>query len=258
MLLLSCLNQDYRCDQPVDILYLNYTDRSLILKQADRIGKFVTEYLGSMESPSGKEIVDTVQYINGDTVNIKPETAALLTRLRECYKVFKRSKNIAAAEEDTDDLGTDAIILRLEGNPKFVYVYVYNLMENKGLEYNVKMAKLLEIYNSIINHVQVQNETDREQASYKRLELQSTAEFWQRMLTLDVMRDYQTTRAITPKDLENVKKELRMLGLYGFVDPLKMFKDFSGSRVNRKVNVQIGDEVIEFLERVVKSGGALN
>ena len=75
------------------------------------------------------------------------------------------------------------------------------------------------------------------------------------------MHDYMTQNAailepLTESRLEQVKCELKELGLYGFVNPLQMYRDFAGARVNRKSVVNIDGEVLNFLSKVIRSGGA--
>ena len=89
-----------------------------------------------------------------------------------------------------------------------------------------------------------------------RFELHSTSQFWCSMLTADLMaHGGGIVSPVTEKDLEVAKKELRDLGFYGFVNPYKMYTEFVSSRVNRKLDVNVQPEVIEFLRKVVKSGG---
>lgn len=259
MLLLSSINKEYGYDHPVDIMYLNRSDRSLVMSEADRLGRMsLDEDLVVMTTDVyGKPVVDTEQVVNGKYIKISDATAMMLTRIQEAYKVFKKSSANTVVDESTDDLGADSVILRLEGSPKFVYIYVYSVMESKGMDYSAKIGKLTEVYNAIIGHSQTTSNTDKFQFLSSRFETQSTEQFWLRMLMSDIMLHSGTSIApLTSKDLDVVKQELRLMGFYGFVNPQKMYEDFANSRVNRKIDVNVSPEVTEYLRKVVKSGGA--
>lgn len=263
MLLLSSINSEFGYDHPVDIMYLNRSDRTTILGEAERLGRVASisdendaRCLLLRKSVSGAAIVDNVQVINDQVVEISEVTAMLLTRLREAYKVFHASNLATVSDEPDNDLGTDAVILRLEGNPKYVYIYVYNMMENRSLDYNTKIGKLSEVYSAIIGHSQVSVSDDKLRFLMQRFELHSMEQFWERMVMTDLMRHGLYDGAvITSQDLLRAKQELKNLGFYGFVNPLKMYLDFSGARVNRKVEVNVSPEVISYLRKVVRSGG---
>lgn len=259
MLLLSSINPDLEYDHPVDITYLNRNDRATIMSEADRLGRLVLSetHILSTSSPNGAEIVDTAQVVNDSMVEISIATAMLLTRLRFAQSVFKKfSGGLSASEED--DIGDDNIILRLEGNPKYVYVLVRNVMESKSLTYNAKIAKIAGIYSTIIGHSSIQSSTERQQFLLRRLELHSYEQFWCRMLTRDLYAyGFLGADAITAKELEQVKIDLKNLGFYGFVNPLKMYQDFAGARVSRKSEVHVDDMVIDFLRKVSRSGGVV-
>lgn len=258
MLLLSSINKDFGYDHPVDVMYLNRSDRSVIMGEADRLGRMVTDenYILMTTDSFGRPVVDTAQVVNDKMIEISQSTAVLLTRLQEAYRVFKKANSTAVIEEAADDLGADAVILRLEGNPRFVYIYVYSVMESKGLDYSTKIGKLAEVYNAIIGHSQASVNTDKLQFLMQRFELQATEQFWLRLLMSDIMYHYGSiVSPLTVKDLETVKSELRELGFYGFVNPYKMYTEFAGARVNRKLDVNVSAEVTDYLKKVVRSGG---
>lgn len=260
MLLLSCINEEYSYDHPVDIMYLSRSDRQVIVQEAERLGRFVTDPSKIMmgEDVRGDAIVDDGQIIGGSKlVRISASTQMLLTRLQRCYEVFLNSRNSASNDEAIGDLGTDSIILRLEGNPKYVYMFVYSVMESKGLEYSAKIAKISDVYNAIAGHINFVSDDTKTQFLRHRLELQSTWQFWARMLTADIIAHTgEITQPLTRDDIITVAEEMRNLGFYGFVNPYKMYTDFLGSRINRKVDVNISDDVVNFFGKVVESGGA--
>lgn len=260
MLLLSSINKDYGYDHPVDIMYMSRSDRTTVMREADRLGRLAcnSDVIFMGEDTFGNPIVDDGQVVGGSRmIKISPATQMLLMRIQEAYKVFRKyNAHSGDVETESSDLGADSVILRLEGNPKFVYIYVYSVMESKGLGYATKIGKIAEVYNAIVGHTQLSIGEENIQFLLNRFELQSTEQFWCNMLTSDLMsHNGGLAEPITAADLEVSKKELKDLGFYGFVNPYKMYMDFSNSRVNRKLDVNVRPEVIEFLRKVVRSGG---
>lgn len=266
MHILSCLNESYEVEKPVDILYLNRVDRELIVGEARRLGKQLLngEQFLVMPSDTGLEMVGTVQSIAGEARTISPFTALLLTKARQCFPVYLRELDSVSTEVIEDDLSTDAVVLRLEGNPKYVYYYVYNVMQTPSLSYDGRIGRLKELLYTIQSHVVIRNEsvtdggmTTQKKYLMSRLELQSHFQYWRGMLLSEYIRYYGVVPPeITEETLEVIKKELWDLGFYGFVNPLKMYLDFNNSRVSRKIEVTIEDWVIDFLTKIVLSGGA--
>lgn len=259
MLLLSSINSRYEYDRPVDIMYLSRTDRDLIVSEVERIGKMATndDTILTTEDCYGQTIADTAQVVNDSVVEISQPTAMLLTRIREAYSVYQKvsPSGLAANEMELDDLGADAVILRLEGNPRYIYIYIYNIMESKGMDFRSKMMRIMELYTAIVGHAGVSLDTGKIQQLVNRFELQSTVQFWQGLLMSDLLKHGFAGVSVTQSDVYKVGEELRSLGFYGFVNPLQMYMDFSGSRISRKVGVNIDQEVIDFLDKVVRSGG---
>lgn len=262
MLLLSSINQQYENDSPVDTTYLNRSDRKLILEEADRLGRMATDenIIMMVHDRFGVQMADTAQVMDDHVVDISLATAMMLTRIATSYEVFKKSVSSMdvrskGEEADDDDLGTDSVILLLEGNPRYVYSYVYNLMITRGVNYSAKIMKIVELYTSIISHMDMTISVEGNQNTASRLELQSTYQFWQGLILSEMLKHGLTGNTVTFEDIHTVKQELSALGFYGFVNPYKMFMDFSGSRISRKVGVNIDPEVVDFLEKIVRSGG---
>lgn len=261
MLLLSCIDENYNFSKPVDTMYLNRVDRALINSEVKRLGTLVSsdDVILMTEDAFGNPVCDTVQLINNNVVDISPLTAVILTRLRQCYPVFQASvQETSTSEIEARDLDTDAVILRLEGNPHYIYNYVYGVMENTTISYSSRIAQLSELYNALIGFSIMTDNTDKRSGLLTRLTLQSDIAFWQQLFYTDwIHRTLAAPNAIGVADVEVTKKELKGMGFYGFVNPLKMYNDFIGSRVNRKVELNVSDEVLNFLGKVVMSGGAV-
>lgn len=260
MHILSCLNEKWEVEPPVDILYLNRQDRGLIVSEAKRLGTLLRDssniWVGT--SDTGLDVVQPTQIICGEPRNINPYTALLLTRVMSCIDTYLREVDSAVASVHEEDLSTDAVVLRLEGSPRYIYLYVYNIMEMPSLTYEGKIARLKELLLTIKTHVAIESNDAENTRMLRRMELQSDLSYWQGML----MSDYVKYNGSVPPDfdahtVEEIKSDLKNLGIYGFVNPLQMYQDFSTARVSRKVLVQVEDWVVDFLSKIVLSGGAV-
>lgn len=259
MHILSCLNEKFEISSPISMLYLSRNDWDLIVGEAKRLGANLNDEdkIWITDSPTGKKMVSDVQVVNGVPVNLSPFTALLLTRVWECFPIYVKELASLSTDVVEDDLSADAVVLRLEGNPRYVYNYVYNTMELPSLSYSAKIAKIQELLFTILRHSVVQTEAGVTEATQSRMELHSHLNYWRGMLLSDYVTYYGTVPpCFTESTVEVIRSELSDLGFYGFINPLQMYMDFNGSRVARKVEVEINDEVIEFLSKVVQSGGA--
>lgn len=259
MHILSCLDDKYEIGSPADILYLSKSDRELIIREACRLGKIFDDEnkVWITNSNTGLPMVSEIQAIAGTSKQISPYTALLLTRIHECFPVYLQEIDTVSAAVAEDDLSTDAVVLRLEGNPRYVYVYVYNIMELPSLSYDVKIARLKELLVTIQSHSVIKDTEPRDSKLRERLELHSKFSYWKGMLMADYVKYY----GVLPPPLgegivDTIRSELSDMGFYGFVDPLKMYQEFNSSRISRKVEVNIDESVIHFLTKVVLSGGA--
>lgn len=258
MHILSCLNENFEIDAPVDILYLNRKDRDLIVHEAKRLGAFFDDEnrIWINESPSGEKMVATTQIISGKAQTLNEYTSLLLTRVWKCFPVYLKEINATSVEVSEDDLSCDAIVLRLEGNSRYIYSYVYRVMEMPSLSYEMKIARLQELLMTIQSHTVVVDDSMKNTRLYARMELHSKLSYWQEMLITDYINYYNKVPPEFSADtISIIRKELSLLGFYGFVNPLEMYQRFNNSRVARKVDIEIEENVIAFLTKVVLSGG---
>ena len=258
MHILSCINEKYEMDAPVDILYLGRRDRDLIISEAKRLGSIFSNESKIWIENAGQEneYVSEYQAVAGKAVTLNRYTALLLTRLLKCYRVYFKEFNIVVAEMLDEDLSEDAVILRLEGNPFFIYTYVFKVMRTASLNYDAKIAKLSELLMTIKAHSVVEQDGFYDSRLRSRLVLHSQLSFWKGMLMSDYIQIYgEVPESFTEDTIKVIRKELLDLGFYGFVNPLDMYWRFNSSRVTRKINVSVDDSVVDFLTKVVKSGG---
>lgn len=256
MHILSSLNDKFETDRPVNILYLNKSDRDLILSEAARLCDMALDenVIATMDG----RVFET-QYYNGQAITLNPYTMVFLERLIQCAKLYKNG-HIATEEasESDKDLSAQSTVLLIESNPDHIYYYVYKMMSSRNLTYDQRIQKLQELLIVLNTHSggEVGPKVDNS-GFLARIELQSHISYWKTMLMCDVMR---ITGAIpeepfTEATIETIREQLKFLGFYGFVNPMKMYKDFSGSRVTRKSDVNVPDYVLVFLAKVIQSGG---
>lgn len=256
MLLLSSTRADGTFDKPVDTVYLNKNDRKVILDEVHRMGRMICrgDDYWVTEEINGKQCMDVCQAVDTKMVDISMATAVMLDRIKESYEVFCKYDTPVGSEEDTD-FGLDNLLLQVEGNPRYIYVYVYNVMSSRGSTYNAKMAKLKELYDIISVGSTESSGDDQSDPLTARLEEQSYYEFWQRVLMRDIMVRTGAPAVVSKEDIDRVKVELKQLGFYGFVNPYEMYKEFLGSRINRKSEIEVSEDTVEFLRQIITSGG---
>lgn len=261
MHILSCYDEHYTVGNPVDILYLSKSDRELIVGEAKRLCNLIldeTKFL-KMPTDTGRHVMCTTQSLANNVFAISPFTALLLQRIQECATAYLNRVDLTDTSVE-DDLSTDAIVLKMEGNPRYVYYYVYTVMQLPALTYEAKINRLNELLQTLQTHVSSDSkdvkDTEDKKDFYNRLSLHSKVEYWRGMLLSDYIYYYGVVPPeFDEKTMETLYKELRDLGFYGFVNPLQMYLEFNNSRVNRKVDIDVEDWVLEFLSKVVLSGG---
>lgn len=264
MHILSCLDKSYKLIAPLDIFYLNKSDRDLVVSEAKRLCDLILDderYL-SITSDTELPMLCSVQDIAGTAKQLHPYTVLLLMQIKSCAEHYLKESNMVDNDKVDDDLSTDGVILRLEGNPNYIYYYVYSIMELPSLNYESKIAKLAELLLTIRNHQVVIDNTNmggdnkKAQEFLQRLDTQSKLDYWRVLLYNEYIKYYGTVPQEFDESLLNrVKLELWDLGFYGFVNPLQMYNEFNEARMTRKVSVEIDPKVVEFLTRIVSSGG---
>lgn len=258
MLILSSLNEKYEMDKPVNILYLSKSDRDIILSEANRICELV---LDPMVIATMDGHVFPTQISGDNSITLNPYTVAFLERVQACARVYQEQIRVKVkdeVDENDDDLSTQTTVLRLEGRHDYIYFHVYRVMESPSLSYDTKIAKLAELLAMLNAHGGEKLGRVAEDTAFpRRLELHSNIGYWKSMLMGDVMRRTHSMpeEDFTEKTVEIIRKQIEALGLYGFVNPLQMYRDFSSARVGSKTNVNIPDWVLVFLGKVVQSGG---
>ncbi len=257
MLILSSLNEKQTTDSPVSVLYLNRSDRDLILSEATRLCNRVLDE--NIICTLDGQVYPTQSCSDGEFLTLDDYTVAMLERIIMCARVYLRSDATVDDNEADYDLGTQDTVLKLEGNPSFIYYYVYSLMYAPTPNYEAKLQKLAELLQVLQSHTMNLSDqpSDDEVRRLSRLELHSHMEYWKTMLVGDVMR---RTKALpqeqfTEQTIETIQKQLKILGFYGFVNPLQMYKDFGSSRVSSKTNVEVEEWVLAFLGKIIQSGG---
>lgn len=259
MLLLSMYDGTSYDKRIIDLGPLNKSDRNVILAETKRLCglSLDPELILMTEDCFGNPMVDPEPFINGQFCKLSYPTVIILEHIREAAKIFQKSFSDYDASSDVTDLSDDNIVLRIEGNPKFVYVFVRDIMESVGMSYSEKISRLASIYRTIEDNSVYGSEETVNSAFVNRLELQSNLSFWQRVIIAGMSRHgLGDITVVKHSDIEIIKRELCDLGFYGFVNPLEMYKSFSGSRITRKVSVDIDESARTFLYKIIRSGGA--
>lgn len=256
MHIMSCLREDYTVGDPLNILYLNKVDREVILEEAKRLCGILLdpEVIATMD-----DRVFPTQYCGSSCITLSPYTVSFLEKARECARHYRTVliSGFKEDEGDDNDLSAQTTALRLEGDPKHIYYYVYNVMAKEG-DYAAKIAKLAELSLLLSAHGVVEVGSSEEEAELlSRLQMQSTIGYWKQLLLGDAIRRTQQIpdEPFTKKTIEDIRDEINKLGLYGFVNPLRMYQDFSSSRISRKKTLNVPNSVLVFLSKVIQSGG---
>lgn len=257
MYLLSGYNDSLTYDSPVDLSTLGMSDKDIavIRREAKLIARNLSDEIKTSldETPNGELIVSENQYACGGVTTINAYTALLLERVRKAIKPFQQFHSRSDSVEVPDLTGE--IILRIEGNPYFVYTFV-NATLASNLPFNKRIAKIKDVLDMIRDNAAMSEGT----AAYNehdlhRLELHGHKSYWERMLYGDYVRYYGCVGPVENDLIRTIRNDLATLGYAGFVNPIKMYQDFSSSRVKRKVTLNVSDDVILFLDRIVRSGG---
>lgn len=202
-------------------------------------------------------VASTLQAVNRKQYEISQETALILTRLRAASLAYIKKLSDA---ETFDDISSDIVLTKLEAMPQSVYSLVYDILSNETASLRnakVGLTKLNELRNRILLYQDKEAVFSNEQVKQK-LSTISTLGFWRTLIYHDYMNIYnKPPNEITVSTLQRIHDELNILGIPGFVPPNIVFESYANTMVQRKVNVMIQQSVIEFLTKVVKSGGVV-
>lgn len=255
MLMLCTINIDtFKCQDEVDYTYLQQSKEQILTREVDALCNRILSDEFLFTVCNGMEIAMTTQFVGTKQVKISRYTALILTRLKEAAQFLK--KNMTGSEYD--DISDDITISRIEAIPNSIYSTVYNILSNESAAARaskVGIRKLNEIRKKILLH------KDKEAATISQGFLQkikdiSTVGFWRVLLYHDYLKVYDSMPApITCETLNNIKRELQSLDIYGFVPPDKVVETYKTTSVSRKLNIQVDDFVISYLTEIVRSGG---
>lgn len=261
--LLSGYNESFEYDVPIEIsAYMSDRDCDFIKGEVSRLENRVKRDVSMATRSDGSSFVDRTQLVNGEVKDIHPYTALLLERIVRAVEPYKDSTRIRGSNDTAIDMHSNNIVMHIEGNPNFVYTFVYTTMMDKTLRYKKRIEKINDIRDLIVNYGERasggRTVEDDKSASMGRMRLHSHKNYWKSMLIFDYYRIYGVRGPEFGDEVFDIMHdEAKEMGFPGFVNPLKMYMDFVSSRVSRKTDLSIDGEVVRFLERVVKSGGVV-
>lgn len=281
MYILSGYNKSFQYEEPISLSYLRLDDENAILSSVSQIKEIIDTLSLNDEywylSRAGVKQITRIDVVQ--TRGYSEYTIALLNRVRDAFASGKLYDQQDKA--NTLDLSLDMkqLLYRLEGNPDFIYRYVYNTFkthqeneQSKGKGSRKEriidnsIEKLTELYQIIMQSSGEYNLTPQDEQEdakrIERLQLHSDFSYWHRMLLNDHIRYFDSfyydkyNLPETQEDLiKTIRKDLKDLGIVGFVNPIQMYEEFKSSRVERKLGVQIDSDVKEFLRTTILSGG---
>lgn len=259
--LLSGYNESFEYDSPVDIkTYMNDDDYKFVIVETDALIHRLRANISMGTDALGEEMVDRLQLVNSEVKEIDVYSALLLNRALLAAKRYEQEGQRKEEPDQVLNLENNNIVMRIEGNKYYVYTFVYAVMTDKALQFDKKIQKIAHILELVENYGEHSygdaSVEDEQNLRVDRLKLLSNSSYWMNMLTLDHLKHFGTPGPAFKEDtLRVVRSELKEMGFPGFVNPIKMYYDFVSARVKRKTEVNVDNEVLTFLKRVVRSGG---
>ena len=229
-----------------------------------------------VDTVNGCRVVSPYQYKPGTAITLEPCTIALMTRIfNACLalrkqewhmKKFGTGSLIETLSAEVIDLDTE--LLYLEGRSEHIYSFICRAMQAaKAIEpdanraYHNGLMKIKELRQRIYDRNNGQPGLEDKLSgnpNQQRMHEQANEAFWTIMLTKDWLSyGFELDKPFDKKDLEQAKQQLTEFGIFGFVNPVKTFNDFNSAVLRHKVAVDIKPETIEFLDKVLRSGGVL-
>lgn len=254
MLLLCSLNIDtFSCTDRIDYSFLTKDKEQIITKELGSLCSFLLSDNILLTNVNGYEIPMLTQFSNYKQITISKYTALVLQRLREAASVFK-----GLHTQSYDDISDDLLITKIEAIPNSIYSIVYNILSKESpnsRNNKVGIQKLNELRKKILLYRDKEVPSNDNKLLSKIYDLSSIG-YWRTLLYHDYIKYYQDVPdAITPNTLEEIKCQLELLDIYGFVPPKQVVQAYASTEVNRKISVTIDDSVIDFLTKIVRSGG---
>ena len=121
--------------------------------------------------------------------------------------------------------------------------------ESKGIQKLAELLKKINLYND-------KEDLDITGDILKKIDILSTMQFWRDLLSIEYMKCYaELPPVITLDTMNTIKQELKHFDIYGFVPPNKVYEAFHTVENYRKNTTHISEDVIDFLMKIVMSGG---
>lgn len=147
----------------------------------------------------------------------------------------------------TLDYGDDTLVMYLENHPNMIYKFVYDILRTSSLQDGI--TKLSDIAYKISKSSESDNVID----IISRYQIYANKSFWEKILKLRYISNFCENPPDVDFDL--LRKELSMVGLYGFSNPYEDMKKYYDNSLCVKTKVTLPEFAIEFLHDTILSGG---
>ena len=242
----------------INISFLNERDINIINAEISKMAMILSEDNIFYENFDRISLASTTQYTLTGQITISRETAIVLTKLAEACSFWNKNNTAQLDEGKSDDLSSDMLLTKIDAFPSSIYRIVYNLLsedkytssrQNKGLlKLNEVLQKIIAYNNQGQSHITGE--------MLNKINNLSSMHFWRLLLSKEYMKYYsELPPKITLDTMQTIKNELAHFNIHGFVPPDKVYQAFNSVTEYRKSTIHVSEEIIEFLFKIVKSGG---
>lgn len=252
-ILFACYNMNTSAFEDINISFLSEKDRNVLNAEIDRLHSVLSEDNIFYEDFNGIKVASTTQYTLMGQVDISKETALILTKLAQACSFWKDNHNKLSIKED---ISSDMLLTKIDAFPTSIYRIVYNLLYG---EKTTRKSKGLLKLNELLQKIMVYNnqaQADITGDMLEKIEELSTMSFWRTLLSMEYMKCYsELPPNITINTMNTIKKELAYFDIHGFVPPNKVYDAFHTVMEYRKSTINISEDIVDFLSKIVRSGG---
>lgn len=254
-ILFACYNSNTSTFEHIDISFLNERDSNIINAEINRMASVLSEDNIFYEDMDGIQVASTTQYTLTGQIDISRETALVMTKLAQACSFWKTFSNKSPIKED---ISSDMLLMKIDAFPSSVYRIVYDLLYGERISSKARSKGIQKLY-ELLKKINLYN--NKEEAGITgdilhRIEKLSSMAFWRELLSIEYMRCYKELPPVITLDTMNtIKKELKHFDIYGFVPPNKVYEAFRTVEDYRKNTIHISDDIVDFLMKIVRSGG---
>lgn len=254
-ILFACYNINTSKFEDINISFLNEKDMNVINAEINRMESILSEDNIFYEDFNGIQVASTTQYTLTGQIDISKETALVLTKLAEACSFWKSNSNNLSLKED---ISSDMLLTKIDAFPTSIYRIVYNLLYGEKVSGKGKSKGILKL-NELLQKILMYNDQAQFDVTgdmLQKIEELSSMSFWRTLLSTEYMRCYsELPPDVTLNTMNTIKTELSYFDIYGFVPPNKVYDAFQSVAEYRKSTIHISEDIVDFLVKIVKSGG---